>query len=152
MIWGVLHGLAMMLHRIYTFIISNAEFKENIIYKIFAWFVTFNFINLAWIFFRSENIQGAINLLKAMFGITWIKLPIKWHIMKESLAQISGSNETLLYIFICIILCVGFKNSIEKLENFKPSYKNSLLIMFLLYIALITLGVVPYTEFIYFNF
>ncbi|CAM4085671.1 MBOAT family O-acyltransferase [Campylobacter armoricus] len=141
-----------MLHRIYTFIISNAEFKENIIYKIFAWFVTFNFINLAWIFFRSENIQGAINLLKAMFGITWIKLPIKWHIMKESLAQISGSNETLLYIFICIILCVGFKNSIEKLENFKPSYKNSLLIMFLLYIALITLGVVPYTEFIYFNF
>ncbi|MCV3348828.1 MBOAT family protein [Campylobacter sp. RKI_CA19_01128] len=151
-IWGVLHGLAMVLHRIYSFITTNAKFKESIIYKIFAWFVTFNFINLAWIFFRSENLQGAINLLKAMFGITWMELPIKWHRMKESLAQISGSNETLIYIIVCMILCIGFKNSIEKLENFKASYINSLLVMLFLYIALITLGVVPYTEFIYFNF
>lgn len=151
-IWGVLHGLAMVLHRIYAFITPNVKFKESIIYKIFAWFVTFNFINLAWIFFRSENLQGAINLLKAMLGITWMELPIKWHRMKESLAQISGSNETLIYIIVCMILCIGFKNSIEKLEKFKASYINSLLVMLFLYIALITLGVVPYTEFIYFNF
>nr|MCR6550233.1 MBOAT family protein [Campylobacter lari] len=77
---------------------------------------------------------------------------IKWHRMKESLAQISGSNETLIYIIVCMILCIGFKNSIEKLENFKANYINSLSVMLFLYIALITLGVIPYTEFIYFNF
>ncbi|MCR6577708.1 MBOAT family protein [Campylobacter insulaenigrae] len=151
-VWGVLHGIAMVFHKSYIFLITNVKFKENITYKIFAWFITFNFINITWIFFRSENIQGAIKLLKAMFGVTWVELPLKWHRMKESLMQINGSNETLFYIAICIILCLGFKNSIESLENFKPSYKNSLLVMFFLYVALITLSVVPYTEFIYFNF
>ncbi|HEC1767645.1 TPA: MBOAT family protein [Campylobacter lari] len=152
-IWGVLHGLAMVLHRIYSFIIPNAKFKESIIYKIFAWFVTFNFINLAWIFFRSENLQGAINLLKAMFGITWMELPYRFYSRwKHTLASINGSNETLIYIIVCMILCIGFKNSIEKTNVMKPNVFYILVVIFFLYTSIFILGVIPYTEFIYFNF
>lgn len=151
-IWGVLHGLAMVLHRIYSFITPNAKFKENIIYKIFAWFVTFNFINLAWIFFRSENLQGAINLLKAMFGITWVELPIKWHRTRETFSAINGNNETFFYTLVAFVLCLYVKNSIYYVDNFKTNYKFVFLTAFALYISLITLFSVPYVEFIYFNF
>lgn len=103
-------------------------------------------------FFRSENLSGAISILKAMFGITWVELPIKWHRMPESLARIEGRNDTLFYIIIAFVICLCFKNSIQMLDNFKPNIKNSITTMLLLHIAILTLISVPYTEFIYFNF
>lgn len=151
-IWGSLHGIAMVFHRIYDFFTKNSEFKENITYKIFAWFITFNFINITWIFFRSENLQGAINLLKSMFGIVWIDLPIKWHRTKETFNAIGGNNETLFYTLIAFILCLCFKNSVYYTDNLKPNYKFVFLCGFLLYVSLVTLFSVPYVEFIYFNF
>lgn len=56
------------------------------------------------------------------------------------------------FILVSFILCICFKNSINMLQDFKSSFKNSLIVMFLFYIALITLIATPYTEFIYFNF
>ena len=47
-IWGILHGGAMCIYRIYTYIKPNWKCFESIFYKIFAWFITFNFINFAW--------------------------------------------------------------------------------------------------------
>ena len=35
---------------------------------VLCWIFTFNFVNIAWVFFRAENLQGAVNLLKGMFG------------------------------------------------------------------------------------
>ncbi|WP_281271193.1 MBOAT family O-acyltransferase, partial [Helicobacter didelphidarum] len=44
-------------------------FLESKTYKILCWILTFNFVNIAWIFFRAENLDTAISLLKSMFGI-----------------------------------------------------------------------------------
>ena len=178
-IWGILHGVAMVVHRIYSWWIGtnspslargdstkdspslaegdtgggydsalnikNAKFAnsdftlpltpsaregeqvgksrflaftQSKIYKILAWLITFNFINIAWIFFRAENLSGAVNLLKGMFGIVWVDLPQKWHRMPETLAQINGRNDTIFYIIIAIIVCLAFKNSFEMLKKF----------------------------------
>ncbi len=151
-IWGILHATAMVIHRIYSFWSNGKKFLNSKIYKIFAWFITFNFINIAWVFFRSENLSGAISILKAMFGITWVELPIKWHLTRALLERIQGSNETLFFTIIAFILCLYCNNSIQMLNNFKPNIKNSIITMLLLYIAILTLVSVPYTEFIYFNF
>ncbi|ECR3050354.1 MBOAT family protein [Campylobacter coli] len=151
-IWGILHATAMVIHRIYSFWSNGKKFLNSKIYKIFAWFITFNFINIAWVFFRSENLSGAISILKAMFGITWVELPIKWHLTRALLERIQGSNETLFFTIITFILCLYCNNSIQMLNNFKPNIKNSIITMLLLYIAILTLISVPYTEFIYFNF
>lgn len=43
-------------------------FMQTKLYTVLCWILTFNFVNIAWIFFRAENIQGACNLLKGMFG------------------------------------------------------------------------------------
>lgn len=151
-IWGILHATAMVIHRIYSFWTNGKNFLNSKIYKIFAWFITFNFINIAWVFFRSENLSGAISILKAMFGITWVELPIKWHLTRALLERIQGSNETLFFTIITFILCLYCNNSMQMLNNFKPNIKNSIITMLLLYIAILTLVSVPYTEFIYFNF
>ncbi len=107
------------------------NFTQTKSYKILCWFLTFNFINLAWIFFRAENLQGALNLLKSMFGVVWVELPAKWHRMPESLAQISGRNDTIFYIIIAVLLCVLAKNSFELVQNFRSNaFKFSLLLKF----------------------
>lgn len=128
-IWGVLHGVAMVIHRIYSWIHqslnqTNAliKFMQTKSYKILCWFLTFNFINIAWIFFRAENLGGAVNLIKGMFGIVWIELPQKWHRMPETLAQIGGRNDTIFYIVIAFIVCLALKNSFEMLKNFDTQY------------------------------
>ncbi|EAI8831755.1 MBOAT family protein [Campylobacter coli] len=151
-IWGILHAIAMVIHRIYSFWANGKNFLNSKIYKIFAWFITFNFINITWVFFRSENLSGAISILKAMFGITWVELPIRWHLTRALLERIQGSNETLFFTIITFILCLYCNNSIQMLNNFKPNIKNSIITMLLLYIAILTLVSAPYVEFIYFNF
>ncbi|MGX3044167.1 MBOAT family O-acyltransferase [Helicobacter sp. T3_23-1056] len=127
-------------------------FTQSKIYKILAWFITFNFINIAWVFFRAENVSGAANLLKGMFGIVWVDLPQKWHRMPETLAQISGRNDTIFYIIIAIFVCVFAKNSFEKLQNFSPIWKNILFATTLTAFALFTMLANDYSPFLYFNF
>ena len=119
-IWGILHGVAMVIHRTYSWFVESrfTNLTQSKIYKILAWFITFNFINIAWIFFRAENLSGAVNLLKGMFGIVWVDLPQKWHRMPETLAQINGRNDTIFYIIIAIIVCLACRNSFEMLKKF----------------------------------
>ena len=128
-IWGVLHGVAMVIHRIYAWIHQSLnqtntfiKFMQTKSYKFLCWFITFNFINIAWVFFRSENLNGAVNLIKGMFGIVWVELPQKWHRMPEVLAQIGGRNDTIFYIIIAFIVCLACKNSFEMLKNFDIQY------------------------------
>lgn len=154
-IWGSLHGLAMVAHRGYCFIISpfrDSSFLKSKFYKVFSWILTFNFLNISWVFFRAESLSDAINLLKGMFGIVWVEFREGARRIPDFLLQIEGRNNTLIFIVLGFILVLCFKNSIYHLENFKLNLKNALLAGILLYVSLITLGITPYTEFIYFNF
>jgi D-alanyl-lipoteichoic acid acyltransferase DltB (MBOAT superfamily) len=60
--WGFLHGLALVVHRVW----SSLGFK---MYSWLAWFITFNFINIAWVFFRAKEWDDAIKVLTGMFSI-----------------------------------------------------------------------------------
>nr|WP_300823852.1 MBOAT family O-acyltransferase [Helicobacter sp. UBA3407] len=155
-IWGVLHGSAMCVHRIYGLILERFQlqkksFLRSKIYKVLCWILTFNFLNITWIFFRSENLQGAMNLLKGMFGIVWVELPQKIRLPKL-LESIDGRNDTLIYIVLAFFVCLCWGNSIKKLEAFSPNLFNTILAGAFFYLALFTLAFTPYTEFIYFNF
>ena len=152
-IWGVLHGSAMCIHRIYTYIKPNWKFFEGIPYKILAWFITFNFLNFAWIFFRAENLREAFSIIQSMFGITWVELPYKFYSrLKNTFVQLDGNNETLFMIILAFIVCLGFKNGLERMRGLEPNWFNVFVIIALLYFALSKLIAIPYVEFIYFNF
>ncbi|MDY5823013.1 MAG: MBOAT family O-acyltransferase [Helicobacter sp.] len=166
-IWGTLHGLAMLTHRIYMYILESFgnksrqnvdnmdkgyRFRDTRFYKILCWFITFNFINITWVFFRAENVEGALNLLKGMFGIVWVELPYNARLIPHFLNAIQGRNDTIIYLVLAFILCLACKNSIEYTQRFKANVLTFIITMFVLYIPIIMLGLKPYEPFLYFNF
>ena len=152
--WGFLHGLALCIHRIW----SNLGFK---MWTWLAWFITFNFVNIAWIFFRAREWEDAIKVLKGMVGISNIVLPsfleTKLQFLKSFgitfggfVSDINGDNFTPLWIIIGFIFVLGFKNSMEKMVEFKPNYK--IVVLTLICFVYGVLSLTKVSEFLYFNF
>lgn len=133
--WGFLHALALIIHRLW----QKLNIKLN---KILAWFITFNFINIAWIFFRANEWQDAIRVLKGMMGF-------------GSIIYYEKFNMLLMYNIVGIFIVIFIKNSNE------ISIKNKNLILFIT-IFLISFSLLQMfyfiietnkvSEFLYFNF
>jgi D-alanyl-lipoteichoic acid acyltransferase DltB (MBOAT superfamily) len=149
--WGFLHGIAMVIHRLW----KKTEISMP---KIVAWFITFNFVNFAWIFFRSNNFNEALSLIKAMIGLNGIVLPTHFDKVLGFLGRygvkfgtVDWSIRVIVMIFICLSISILFKNSNKMVEDFKPSFYNSLITSCLLFICLFSMMAIK-SEFIYFQF
>lgn len=132
--WGFLHGLASLISRYW----KSLGFKLN---KLLAWFITFNFINITWVFFRATTWEDAINVLEAMFALNNFTVGTF-----ESLETILS----LTAIVIATTLVLFFKNSIQLKENFKPNIRTLLFSVAIFTYAVLQLNRV--SEFLYFNF
>lgn len=102
----------------HRFIKAYLNFTQTKLYKCLCFLLTFNFINIAWVFFRAENLGIALNVLKAMFGFG-APLPEKWYSVSQSLSQIDGDKSSVAYIILAFVLCLVFKNSFELMQNFR---------------------------------
>lgn len=68
-IWGALHGIAVG--------IFGAWKKLGIaVPRWLAWGVTFLFVVITWVFFRSPTLSGAITMLRSLFGLEGVSLPV----------------------------------------------------------------------------
>jgi alginate O-acetyltransferase complex protein AlgI len=152
--WGFLHGLALVIHRTW----SKLGFK---LWTWLAWLITFNFINIAWVFFRAKEWDDAVKILSFMFSLDYIVLPTflssKLYLLKEYGVQfggfvknINGGIDTLLWLLGAFILILLFKNSIEKSEKFKFN-KVTLILASISFISGV-LSLSKVSEFLYFNF
>lgn len=152
--WGFLHGSALIVHRLW----SRTGF---IIWPWLSWFITFNFVNMTWVFFRAKEWGDAVKVLSAMFGLSDIMLPekymdkfyylsqynIKYGIVFES---IGGKNSTTTMLVLSLFLVLFFKNSVERLDGLVLNYKTCLFSS-----VLFSWGVLSLTrisDFLYFNF
>jgi len=115
-IFGALHGIGLGVNHIFR----SYNIKIN---KILSWIITINFVNITFVFFRSENHQQAIHILKKMF-----------YFKNYELIHISDlwSNLSYSYIFIMFISLVGItlKNTLSLRNEIKVNYLNSLTIVF----------------------
>lgn len=77
-LWGVLHGVGQAVEKLWAR-------RGTPLPKWLAWLLTFAFINVAWVFFRAENMTTALRLLKGMSGLNGLNLTAaaeyKWAIM-----------------------------------------------------------------------
>ena len=137
--WGFLHGIALMVQRFW----SKLGFK---LWTWIAWLITFNFINIAWVFFRAKEWDDAIKVLKGMVGLE------ETGKFTFFLFEINKYDSLLVcFIFFISIFIVFFtKNSIEQLQHYKPSKKNQILLGFCLSFGII--GLSRTSSFLYFNF
>jgi len=86
-IFGLMHGIGLVINHIYR------KFINIKLYSLLGWLLTFNYVNVSLIFFRSDNISQPINILKSMIGINGINLTT------------FQNNEVYLY-FIFILACL----------------------------------------------
>ena len=136
------------------------------IYIVFCWILTFNFINIAWVFFRAENLQGAVNLLQGMF-LGEVVLPKSLESKLGALSEwgvefgvmwIANVVKFESSIFMVIFLAAGFvitlflRNSCEIASNLRLGVYNTTFCAILLSISLCYIGGNDYSAFLYFNF
>uniref|UniRef100_UPI001F4513E5 MBOAT family O-acyltransferase n=1 Tax=Helicobacter cinaedi TaxID=213 RepID=UPI001F4513E5 len=73
-IWGSIHGLSVVIHKLYTLFYKKLDsaslyvrFMRSRIYIVFCWLLTFMVVLLARVFYVSPNVKDAFALLKGMF-------------------------------------------------------------------------------------
>lgn len=65
-IWGGIHGFALIIDKRLQKFFKSAH--KNKLHNILGIIITFNIVCFAWIFFRAENTETAIHLLKQIFS------------------------------------------------------------------------------------
>ena len=131
--WGFLHGIALIIHRVW----SNLGFK---MWTWLAWLITFNFVNIAWVFFRAKEWDDAIKVLSGMIGLNGISYIETAYFDKDHIWQI------LLVLLIVLIL----KNTYQYVNSLKIKFIHIFIIVLMLVISITSLENV--SEFLYFNF
>jgi D-alanyl-lipoteichoic acid acyltransferase DltB (MBOAT superfamily) len=129
-IWGALHGVAIILHRAWK------ELGFNM-WSWLGWFITFNFVNIAWVFFRAPKLEDAVNVVSKMFQFSKFKIEY-------------FDGDIYWQTILGMVLVLAFKNSTQMMENFKPDKKTAWFMAILFAYSILSLNKV--SEFIYFNF
>lgn len=148
--WGFLHGLALVIYSAW----KKFNFK---LHSLLAWFITFNFINISWVFFRAKEWNDALKVLKSMFFGNLV-LPEKLNLFNTSsieftntwLMNIYAEQYTVLNLFLVLLIVLFLKNSQELLKKFKFNIFSVMFIVTTSIIAILNLKGVH--EFLYYNF
>jgi len=131
-LWGLLHGFGQALQRVWTR-------RGRPLPKWLAIAVTFLFVNVTWVFFRAENVDQALRILKGMAGMNGLGLD-----------QLSSFVFPILLFAVFLPIVFFAKNSSERAEAFRPSVKTALGMAVLFIVSLLYLNRI--SEFLYFNF
>ncbi len=152
--WGFLHGIALAMHRLW----QSLGFKMN---RVLAWFITFNFVNITWIFFRAKSWEDAMKVLGSMFTLDNVVLPEKYFKFLADYNEIYfkfgtvyedilGKDKTTYFILVGFFVVLMFKNSMEKRYTFSANYITAFITLVFLIYTIFLLNQI--SEFLYFNF
>ncbi|KAB8129192.1 MBOAT family protein [Gracilibacillus oryzae] len=133
--WGVMHGVAMMIHRLWKSLGLRLP-------AILGWFITFQFINATWVFFRAPDFSTAMQVLSAMVHYE------SWNLTLELF--IENSDKLLIYLAGALLIAFFIKNSTKWMESLRPNPVYAAFAAGLFIYAALRLQQV--SEFLYFNF
>lgn len=134
-IWGAMHGLATVIHRLW----SKLGIKLPIV---FNWVVTFLFVHCAWIFFRATKMEDAYRIFRGMSGVNGLG--------DIELELINGGKTSFYVLAISFLLCILAKNAYELKDKFQVNYKYMFLTIIMFCASVLNFNKI--SEFLYFNF
>ncbi len=77
--WGLLHGIALAVHKAWMSITNNQNKKHTVVSNVLAIIATFLFTTFCWIFFRADTIYDAFIVIKRIFCFeTGLEQPYLW--------------------------------------------------------------------------
>lgn len=139
LIWGLWHGFGLTIHRIWNTVLSDNNFFKKVFGGVLGWLSTFTFVAFGWIFFRAENMERAMAVIKGL----------------GQFDKISVTSFSVILITILITLFILFEQKIMELINriqlVMPSF---VWILFWVGMGIIIYRFAPSTvpPFIYFSF
>ncbi|MFC4098655.1 MBOAT family O-acyltransferase [Paenibacillus xanthanilyticus] len=136
--WGFLHGFGQVIHKLWGKLCKKLGFQLP---KWTAWLITFVYVVIAWVFFRATSWDQAIRILKGMSGLQGFDFN---RVTMDALLP----PLLLLLLFFPIVLFT--RNSSERMETFRPTWKIGFVIAFLFIMSLLYFNQI--SEFLYFNF
>ncbi len=158
--WGLLHGIAIVTHRFW----SRLGFEMN---SVVSWFITFNFVNISWVFFRAKSWSDAVKVLQGMVGMNGVVISDNMSLLLNYINPLGSfytfvggkinpdftviTLESLVFAFVVTLCC---KNTTDLLLAESETYKiyTPVYYSFLFLVSLLWMSLSQYTEFIYFNF
>lgn len=155
--WGFLHGFALVIFHIWKRVGGRLP-------KVIAWFITFNFINVSWVFFRAKDWESAIKVIDGMVGLTGIIITKKREKILYFLSDlkgvsfgdvtqhIGGGSDLLKSILIAFFIVLYFKNSFEIVQKKEFKFYQAFFIAFTILLSYLMSIEVKDSPFLYFNF
>ncbi len=156
-IWGVMHGGALVIHRIWKSLKLNMP-------NALAWLVTFLYVDIAWVFFRAESLTDAMSILNAMFSrpanpefnTMAIQNLSFTGSMTDSISKILPQGVSF-YVAPLMMIALGLficwqKNSLQIVANGKITSNKLLFVGLLTILGLYMVLHTTSAVFLYFNF
>ncbi len=148
-LWGVMHGIALAIHKLYLEVFpaktANRSPVRQFLITTLSVFVTFHFVSFCWIFFRADNMETAMQMIRQ----------IVFHFNPQIFFEfITGYKSVLLMMLIGYALHFIPKSAELKTENIVTNLPLLLKVVFMMLVILL---VVQFKSseiqpFIYFQF
>jgi len=152
-IWGGMHGFGLVVNHVW-------KKRKWSMPRFVAWFITFQFVNLSFVFFRSKSLESAWQMLAGMFGLNGVMLNKslkKYAIIRDTgvsfgrwLDPISGGDITWGMLILAMVIVTLSRNSMESVRQLRPSWGWLCFTIIAGFWALTEMGKV--SEFLYFQF
>jgi D-alanyl-lipoteichoic acid acyltransferase DltB (MBOAT superfamily) len=130
-VWGALHGVGTGVHRFWC--------RRGL--SMPRWlgiFLTFNFVNFTWVFFRARSFDDAVKVYTGMLGLNGYAFP-------------DGMTGTaVLWVTLGMAVVLFTPNSMEWKERFRPNWLFTAAALILFGVSLF--GFDRVSEFLYFQF
>ena len=105
-VWGILHGLTMMVNRLWK---KHGVTLPNWV----AIPLTFFFVNIYWVFFRAESLSDAMLIVQSMFNNFNLNLTQDF---TSNLPSILPNSVNLMILFASFVLGVVGKTAYQQME------------------------------------
>ena len=165
-IWGALHGGALVVHRLWT----QLGMRLNLF---LGWLLTFSFVSISWVFFRAESLSRATSILRSMVDLDSLAISKNFagliaYLSPAIFPQITTFQAesfvniyTIEHMMIFGIAALALPNSVQIIGYssnkgntiFKPSISSAFLMSIVVFCAVSSyFGNTSPTKFLYFNF
>lgn len=156
-LWGGVHGLYLVIYK------YKRQFFDQI-HPALNWIMTFGFVNITWVLFRSNSVRDAGRILYRIAKLEFHGINknlvecfnlVELKFMFNKILKINILNKYSFFFFIAffiiiIFVILGCSNAYERMERFSPTIRNSVLTVVLLIWSVFSLSGI--STFLYFNF
>jgi len=166
-LWGLLHGIAMAIHRYW----KTCGYHMH---AFAGWLITFIFLNFTWVFFRADSFSDAVRMYKGMAGFNGFEISGAFarsnnllSYIDNILLSLSGGSMIFMYVlaakYFIIFGLIAFliPNATQMIGfipyngnmNYKQSMHQAFVLSVLLFLSVLTFtGEQASSEFLYYNF